>query len=92
VGGRKVRREGRNYAECGVGTTARLSGSFVWDGQSRSTEPGRRALLDRLYQQYENHSEPAADDGFSAAVQAIMTLPLNDAEKAEAVRRMLAGR
>ena len=36
--------------------------------------------------------EPGADDGFAAAVQAIMSLPLSDAEKAEAVRRLLAGR
>ena len=39
-----------------------------------------------------NGSEPASDDGFAAAVQAIMRLPLSDAEKAEAVRRLLAGR
>jgi hypothetical protein len=39
-----------------------------------------------------NCSEPAVTDGFAAAVQAIMTLPLSDAEKAEAVRRLLARR
>ena len=35
-------------------------------------------------------SQPASDNGFADAVQAIMQLPLNDAEKAEAVRRLLA--
>jgi hypothetical protein len=41
---------------------------------------------------HENRTEPAADDGFADAVQSIMRLPLSDAEKAEAVRRLLAGR
>ncbi|MDA1252795.1 MAG: hypothetical protein O2820_26690 [Planctomycetota bacterium] len=45
-----------------------------------------------LKSDHENRSEPAADDGFAATVQAIMSLPLSDAEKAEAVRRLLAGR
>jgi hypothetical protein len=40
----------------------------------------------------ENRTEPAADDGFADAVQSIMRLPLSDAEKAEAVRRLLANR
>jgi len=33
-----------------------------------------------------------SDSMFSEAVQSIMALPLSDAEKAEAVRRLLAGR
>ena len=33
----------------------------------------------------------AGGDGFAEAVQAIMTLPLSDAEKAEGVRRLLKG-
>ena len=41
---------------------------------------------------HEPRTKPAADDGFAAAVQAIMSLPLSDVEKAEAVRRLLAGR
>ena len=32
------------------------------------------------------------DSGFADAVAAVMRLPLSDTEKAEAVRRMLAGR
>ena len=31
-------------------------------------------------------------DGFALAIAAIMALPLSDAEKAEAVRRLLAGK
>ncbi len=37
-------------------------------------------------------AEEKADSGFAAAVTAIMGLPLTDAEKAEAVRRLLAGK
>jgi hypothetical protein len=32
------------------------------------------------------------DSGFADAVAAVMRLPLSDAEKAEAVRRLLAGK
>ena len=40
----------------------------------------------------QGHVCQRASPGFADAVQAIMSLPLSDAEKAEAVRRLLAGR
>ena len=39
---------------------------------------------------HKGHSETATDNGFADAIQAIMRLPLSDAEKAEAVRQLLA--
>ena len=53
--------------------------------------PGGRCCPCNAESGHENRTEPPANDGFAEAVQAIMRLPLSDAEKAEAVRRLLAG-
>jgi hypothetical protein len=55
-------------------------------GASANASPKRRK------NDLESAPNPPAESDFAAAIQMIASLPLSDAEKAEAVRRLLAGR
>jgi hypothetical protein len=72
-------------------TTPAIGVSAVVSPKTRKTDRGTG--LDDTCDLGEPTPDPRTDDAeFSATVTAIMTLPLSDAEKAEAVRRLLAGR
>jgi hypothetical protein len=72
-------------------TTPPLGVSAVVSPKSR--EPGQGTIDDdQSWSGAEVTDSNTGEADFSTAVTAIMRLPLSDAEKAEAVRRLLAGR